>query len=289
MSLGRRILLFPLTRLAIWLGVAGILYLPLSRLTAALPIRFIHGRFAEALTVTLALLLVAWLVERRTAADVGFRLEGAVQETVWGFLLGGVLLTAVIGIMALGGLYIVKGTNVGAAGIWSRLGWNLVAYLWVGVSEEVALRGLFFRLIEEWLGSGIALFLSALLFGLLHIFNPNATLLAAIAVGVEAGVLLAGAYMLTRNLWLAIGIHWAWNFFEGPIYGTAVSGSLDGSGVITSGLLRPELHGPVLWTGGGFGPEAGLVTLVVCTIAGLLMVQYAARSGHWMALPWRRR
>ncbi len=81
--------------------------------------------------------------------------------------------------------------------------------------------------------------LSALVFGLLHMINPGATLWAGIAVAIEAGILLAAAFVLTRRLWLAIGIHFAWNFVEGGIFGTPVSGTAP------SGLFQAQLIGPV--------------------------------------------
>ena len=81
---------------------------------------------------------------------------------------------------------------------------------------------------------------------------------------------------------LAIGIHWAWNFVEGPIFGTAVSG---GSG---KGLIKPVITGPDLWTGGAFGPEAGLVALIIGTAVGIILLWLAARRGQMIAPPWRR-
>lgn len=136
---------------------------------------------------------------------------------------------------------------------------------------------------EEWLGSWWALALSALLFGLLHLPNQNSSLFAALCIAVEAGILLGAAFMLTRNLWLAIGIHWAWNLFEGPVFGTPVSG-----GAWEESFVRPVIQGPTLLTGGAFGPEASLYCLLVATAAGVILLWQAVRRGQVRPRPVRR-
>lgn len=104
--------------------------------------------------------------------------------------------------------------------------------------------------------------------------------LAGLAKALEAGVLLGAAYMLTRDLWLPIGIHWAWNLFEGPIYGTAVSGSSSTS------LLTSVTTGPTLWTGGAFGPEAGLVAVALADAAGHRHAGAGGRRGRLITPAW---
>src|SRR3546814_4514721 len=86
------------------------------------------------------------------------------------------------------------------------------------------MRGVIFRLIERWLGSWIALAISAALFGAGHLANPNASWFAAVCIALEAGIMLGAIYMVTRRLWAAVGIHAAWNFTQGGIYGIAISG-----------------------------------------------------------------
>ena len=94
-----------------------------------------------------------------------------------------------------------------------------------GFTEELLFRGILFRWIEEFGGSWAALAVTSALFGLAHIFNPGATWFSSFAIAVEAGVLLGGAYMLTRNLWLAMGLHAGWNFTQGEIFDVPVSGT----------------------------------------------------------------
>jgi hypothetical protein len=76
-------------------------------------------------------------------------------------------------------------------------------------------------------------------------------------------LLLGAAYLLTRRLWLAMGIHSGWNFTQGWIFSVPVSG-----GKAPEGLLLTTRHGPEWLTGGAFGLEASAVAMVVATLAG---------------------
>jgi membrane protease YdiL (CAAX protease family) len=278
MSVWRRILLFPLTRLVIWFA-AGLLSATVLRLL----LKLVHAPgpivlAGEAGGMFLGLIFLAKVVERRPLRAVGLSPKGILRETLLGFAIGAALLSAVIGTMALAGWYHIGQFTWSTALFWTYL----LHYLLVGIQEEIALRGVFFRAVEESLGSYISLGLSALLFGILHIVNPNATLASALAISLEAGVLLAAAYMLTRSLWLAIGIHWGWNFIQGPVFGAAVSGGQGKS------LIKPLITGPAWATGGAFGPEGGLIAVLICTLAGVLLLYLAARRGQVVAPYWRR-
>lgn len=91
----------------------------------------------------------------------------------------------------------------------------LALALYSGVVEELVFRGVVFRVLEEWLGTWVALVLASLLFGGLHLTNPDATLWGAVAIALDAGTLLTACYVLIRRLWLAIGLHFGWNFLQG--------------------------------------------------------------------------
>lgn len=214
-------------------------------------------------------------VERRPVAD--FARTGAVREWVVGLLLGFGAISLTVGVIALLGGYTVIGRNPA-----SVLIPVLALSISSGVIEEVITRGIVFRLLEEWLGSWAALALSALIFGFMHITNPNSSVLAALAIAIEAGILLGAVYMLTRRLWLAIGLHMAWNFTQGGIYGIAVSG------IEMKGLLQSTVQGPALLTGGDFGAEASLPAIVICTALGLWLLRRAHLRGHFVAPSWHR-
>ena len=142
------------------------------------------------------------------------------------------------------------------------------------------MRGVVFRILQQSLGSWLALALSAAIFGALHLLNAGTTLLNAGAVMLEAGMLLAAAYMLTRRLWLCMGIHFAWNFTQGGIFSAAVSGGA------TQGLLQAKLVGAEWLTGGAFGVEASAVALVVCTSTAVLLLIAARRKGNVLPPRW---
>jgi membrane protease YdiL (CAAX protease family) len=148
--------------------------------------------------------------------------------------------------------------------------------------EELLFRGVFFRLIEEWSGTWIALAVSAAIFGFAHSGNAGATWVSTLAVALEAGVLLAAAFVVAKNLWFPIGIHFAWNFSEGPIYGTQISGHAFGKSALTA-----QLSGPTLLTGGAFGPEAGLAAMLTCLLAAIALLVLAVARSQVVPANWK--
>lgn len=238
----------------------------------------------RALAWGVALLLIGRWLEGRGPAQLGLGLQGAARDLGRGVVLGTGLMSAVVGVLALAGWYhLVDGPPETA---WDEAGDALVwaaIFTVAGFFEEVAFRGVTFRLLEEWLGSTAALVLSSAFFGLIHGTNPHATWFATLAIALEAGLLLGAAYMLTRSLWFVTGLHLAWNWTQGALFGVAVSGTS------VEGLLESQLVGPETWTGGAFGAEAGCVALLLCTAAGVVMAVYAARHGQWVPFMPRRR
>ncbi len=160
---------------------------------------------------------------------------------------------------------------------------NLALFAIVAVWEELYFRGVLLRLLEDWLGTWAALALSALFFGWVHYDNPNATWFTATAIAIEAGILLGGTFVLTRSLWMPIGLHFTWNLTQGPILGLAVSGAQFGGVVVT----RDE--GPPLLTGGSFGAEGALPTILIATAFGVLILVRAHRTGRILSPRWVRR
>ena len=136
-------------------------------------------------------------------------------------------------------------------------------------------RGVLFRIVEGRLGTWLSLVLSSALFGLSHLFNPGATLWSAFAIAIEAGGMLAAAYAATRNLWVPIGLHFGWNFAEGAIFGTQISGK-----DAPEGLLHGALSGPNLLSGGEFGPEASVYSLIAGVLVTIAFMWLARRRGH---------
>jgi membrane protease YdiL (CAAX protease family) len=195
-----------------------------------------------------------------------------------GLATGFAIMAIAVGIAAVLGVYRIVGP-----GDTSRLVLELVTVaILPGIMEELLFRGILFRWIEDFGGSWAALFVTSALFGLAHIMNPNATWFSSFAIAVEAGVLLGGAYMLTRSLWFPMGLHGAWNFTQGEIFDVPVSG------IDEHGLVQAKLSGPPLLSGGSFGLEASLIALIPATAIGVWLVWYAAKRGKIVAPRWVR-
>ena len=152
------------------------------------------------------------------------------------------------------------------------------------VFEELAFRGVLFKSVEDMAGSWIAIIVSSLVFGFLHLLNPDATFAGATYIAIEAGLLLAAAYLVTRRLWMAIGFHMLWNYVQSAVFGGIVSG-----GVALPGLLQSKIEGPTFYTGGNFGMEQSVFALILCTITGVVLLVIAIRRGHMVPAPWNRK
>lgn len=217
------------------------------------------------------------LVERRPVTELA--LPGMGRELGTGILVGAGLYTACILLLMVMGIYKIDGLNPV-----SYLLPALALPLSSGIFEELLFRGVLFRIVEEWLGSWISLVVSSLVFGLVHLMNPAATVMGAVFISVEAGVLLAAAYMLTRRLWMSMGFHIAWNYTQSGVFSGIVSG-----GYVEPGLIKPVIDGPTLLTGGGFGVESSVIAFVLCTVTGAALLVLATRRGHIVPPFWKRK
>ncbi|WP_411100018.1 CPBP family intramembrane glutamic endopeptidase [Streptomyces sp. x-45] len=228
----------------------------------------------------LILFVYGWVVrrtERRQALDVA--LEGAGAKLGWGTLIGVGMFSAVIVNLYASGHYEVDGLGSVPGAI------GLVGFMaGAAATEEVVYRGVLFRIIEEHIGTYLALGLTGLVFGLSHLLNEDATLWGAVAIAIEAGFMLAAAYAATRNLWLTIGVHFGWNFAAGGIFSTVVSGNGD-----TEGLLDTTMSGPKLLTGGDFGPEGSVYSVGFGVLLTLVFLWLAHRRGNIVPFGARRR
>ena len=211
-------------------------------------------------------LTAAVAVDRRAVADLGFGIDTDWWlDLAFGLALGAGLMTGIF-VLALGTAWIrVTGTLVADSGGGFAMNFLFLVALFVavGVVEELLLRGWLLTNLAEgfdgvWLVGRrgaivLAVALSSAVFGGLHATNPNATLASTVGITL-AGVLLASGYVLTDELAIPVGIHVTWNLFQGGVYGFPVSG-LD----LGVRVVAVAERGPDLFTGGRFGPEAGLL------------------------------
>lgn len=219
-------------------------------------------KLVELLMVLACTYLLGRFVDRRAWVEFGFRrTRGWRGDLVLGVLLATAQMCLVVAIgWACGWLTIgLPGTTVLVKGLLDA-SFALLLLIAVAVGEELVFRGYVQTNLHEGAGLPIALALSSALFGLFHALNPNATRLGLLNIAL-AGVAMGYGYAVTRNLWLPIAYHLAWNFVQGPILGLPVSG------VRYGGLLTAIDRGIApLFTGGAFGPEGGLLgTLALLT------------------------
>jgi membrane protease YdiL (CAAX protease family) len=229
----------------------------------------------SALALLAAYALSVRLLEGRSPTELGLR-KGLPLLLV-GTLLGLVLIGTVYLILwFLGLVQFAQGT-----GFDGLLG-ALVVMFAAATLEELLFRAVLFRIAEEAFGTTAAVVVSAIAFGLVHALNPGATLVSSTAVALEAGVMFSLAYVLTRNLWLPIGIHMSWNFAEGSLFGARVSGYAE-----PHTLFKTPLSGPQLLTGGNFGPEASVIAIGVCLSATIVIAIMVVRHGGWRSTTFR--
>ena len=233
------------------------------------------GSLITAVASVLALALYAPFVgwaEFRKTSELG--LKRAAPELLIGCVIGVAMMAVVVGALLAFGLYDQSGPR--PASPWGMITIGIES----GFFEELIFRAIVLRLLMRAFGVWPALALSAALFGALHLGNPNATLVAVAAIAVEAGLMLASFYLLTGRLWVSIGVHAAWNFAQGWIFGARVSGL-----PVTESLFlsTPKVSVPVWLNGGEFGPEASVPAMVVGTGAAIVVLYWAWKKGNFRA------
>ncbi|MBM2623827.1 CPBP family intramembrane metalloprotease [Actinoplanes sp. LDG1-06] len=226
------------------------------------------GVAAAALALFLYTRIVGWLEQRHV---VELARSEARSQLIRGTAIGTGLFVTTLAL-----IFACNGYRLHGGSFWAMLA-TLGAMTGVAVLEELVFRGVLFRGIEERFGTTPALVVSALLFGGLHFFNAEGTVWGALAIAVEGGLMLGAAYVLTRSLWLPIGLHLGWNFTESGIFGGTVSGT-DGA---MGGLLTGVPRGPAIISGGTFGPEASIFAVLVCGATAVLLLRRARKQGSW--------
>lgn len=237
-----------------------------------LGLRFMARAFGALVALAVYVLLVRY-VEKRAATELS--LGAAPRELALGLMLGVLMFSAVMAILAGSGLYEVSIKGFEPA--WKAAG----AAMEAGIVEELLVRGVILRLLWRAFGPAVAFAGSAILFGAGHLPNSGASLFAGVCLAIEAGVMLGAFYALTGRLWISIGIHAAWNFTQGYVFGAVVSGGSLGASFATSTAVTGK---PDWLTGGAFGPEASLAALAICGTVGLAAMWLSWKAGRFRTL-----
>lgn len=282
-SLWRRIVDYPLVAMVIAIVIV-ILCFTIGMLIAQFVVPPIPGLTIPMKfdLVSIPILLLAYFLVIRRMGEYprdDYRDAKWARNLALGLAAGLAVFSAAVAVAAILGIYRIVGQG-DASGLLAAL---LASAVFPAVSEELIFRGILFRWIEEWGGSWVALLVTSILFGCAHLLNPHASPIAALGIALEAGVMLGAAYMLTRSLWLPMGLHAAWNFAQGEIYDIPVSGTN------VHGLVDARLSGHPLLTGDGFGLEASLIAITVATLFGLWLLRLAIRKGEVVQPRWVRR
>jgi membrane protease YdiL (CAAX protease family) len=224
--------------------------------------------------------LAGRFLDRRPFADFGFHVNPDWwRDFGFGLFLGAALMLLIFLIELGAGWLSVTGTfvpRVSGVPFFPAILVPLIIFVAVGIYEELLSRGYQLRNMAEglnWSVIGprwaivIATLLSSALFGLAHLANPNASFISSFNIFLAGAVLLAIGYLLTGELAIPIGVHITWNFFQGNVFGFPVSGVDFRSAT----FISIQQAGPDVWTGGAFGPEAGLLGLVAMLLGGALI------------------
>jgi len=231
----------------------------------------------EFIGVTTTVFLARNFLDRRSLASLGFRLApAAIFDVLAGLIIAGVVMGLIYLCLFILGWLHFDGFAWQFEPPLTVLGNSLLAvllFLMVGWSEELLSRGYHLQTIASGINRGWGVVLSSAVFGCLHLLNPGASWISTLGIFV-AGLFLAFGYLRTNQLWLSIGLHIGWNFFEGPVFGFLVSG------VDFYRITRVTVSGPTLWTGGAFGPEAGLIVLPAIAAGVGLIYLYSKLRGR---------
>jgi membrane protease YdiL (CAAX protease family) len=275
---GTRILQFPLTRIILPIAmIFGSLFGSGLLIKALVPEKSMRVAWPYLVLLSVCFgiyYLYVRLAEKRVMDE--FSRRGALPELARGILWGSVLLSTVMTALAACDAYHVTGVNS-----WTVMLAPLPEIGMVALMEEIVFRGILFRVIEQSLGTWSALILSSLVFGAAHLGNDGVNTLGILNV-VMAGAMLAGAYMLTRRLWLSIGLHFAWDYLLMSLFSVTVSGHPG------YGLLESSVTGPEWLTGGALGVEASAVAVSVITSATVHFVVTAMAQKPFVLPFWKR-
>jgi membrane protease YdiL (CAAX protease family) len=231
----------------------------LSRLgRIASPVPLVASTLISALAITASVFIARRALDRRTFQSLGLGLDRlGFGDLGIGFTVAGLML-GLIYLVFWGAGWLEVSSVAWNNQAWSRVllstGIMFLLFLLIGWQEELLARGYWLSNLGDGLNLRWGVLLSSALFALAHSANPNVSWEAILGLFL-GGLLLAYGYLRTHQLWLPIGLHLGWNFFEGTVFGFPVSG------MVFFQLLHVRVSGPAILTGGGFGPEAGLAQL----------------------------
>ena len=254
-------LFYPVTRiilgsalcLTLFIGFQNLIIKPF--LLSVIPAENLAKTLANYISAITLLLIYNFLFryyEKRKITELSLR--HLPKETMGGIFLGFSTISLVILLLyALGYYSIIAITDYG------YLLQPLSILVAAALIEEILFRGILYRILENWLGTFIALFIMAFLFELPHTFNDNATFLSFL-LGVIFGLTHGLMFTYTKRIWLPFAFHLGWNFAQ-PFYGSNLSG-LEDLGYV----IKAKFEGPKLLIGTNYGIEDSIISIILLTL-----------------------
>nr|WP_315243068.1 type II CAAX endopeptidase family protein [uncultured Flavobacterium sp.] len=250
-----------------------------SKLLALTPLDKDYRNLLKGLFVSTSCVLsyILFFKKYEKRAVTEFASKGIAKNIIIGISVGFILQSLTILVIYLNGSYSVAAVN--------PVSFTLIPFaimFTVAIIEEILVRGIIFRILEEKLGSYISLTISSVLFGVFHLANPHGTLLSGICI-TTAGFLFGAAYIYSRSLWLPIALHFAWNFTQSGIFGAITSGNEK-----TNSLLESKIQGAEYITGGEFGPEGSIQAIAFCVVATIVFLILIHKENKTIKPSWKR-
>lgn len=249
------------------------LYVPIAKLTSILNLSPNFANLFLTLTLlTLPTILIVFLwvrrVENRKFSSIGFSSNNFIIKYLKGFLIGLLMMTSTVALLYLFGSVTVDNTPKQAIGSLALANVLLIIPAWMiqSASEEILSRGWLMNILGARYTPIIGLLISSVFFGLIHLANPGITFVAVLNI-ILVGLFLGLYVIKTNDLWGVCGIHAAWNFSQGNIFGFEVSGNE----ALIGSVFDLKLKGSEVISGGVFGPESGLCATVVLTVCAIII------------------
>lgn len=230
------------------------------------PYRIVWPQLLAAVFVWVGYRFYVRRIEKRQPTELAT--AGMARELGTGLAIGAGLVALTFAVLSALGAYQFSGVN----GLSYLLLIPLAELVLVGLAEEMVFRGVIFGVTQRALGSKAAIVISALIFSLAHLPNDGVSLLAVAAIA-AFGVMQAAIYMKTQRLWICIGIHIGWNYVLSQVFSSTVSGH-----AASDGVLRGALVGNPVLTGGSFGVEGSLITVLLISAAAAFWLRRAVTS-----------
>ncbi len=231
------------------------------------------------LTVSFFAFLFMWqlycgMIEKRDAYELSGK--GSLAEFLFGVVIALSIVGLTVFVLYSAGVYSIAHFNANLILVTS-----FAMYMTGSLMQELFARLIIYRLTEEWLGTWVAIAISAAIFGLAHAANPNQTAISTFTLVITSFVFI-GPFLLTRRVWMILGVHFGWNFTQTGIFG------MPNSGIPIPGWITPALEGPEWLTGGSVGIENSALTVGLSLVVSALLLIAAVKRGQIVKPRWRR-